>query len=97
VRACPKKNFCRVFSAYIYPAVCYYNKRMEDLDKLKWWLWYGILSWIMVGIAAFLIINYMTEVGITIVMFLFCWGSVSLVNEKKQRQRKRRDASKDIT
>jgi len=49
----------------------------------------------MVGIAAFLIINYMTEVGITIVMFLFCWGSVCLVNEKKQRQRKRRDASKD--
>ena len=68
---------------------------MEDLDKLKWWLWYGILGWVMVGIAAFLIINYMTEVGITIVMFLFCWGSVCLVNEKKQRQRKRRDASKD--
>ena len=68
---------------------------MEDLDKLKWWLWYGILSWVMVGIAAFLIINYMTEVGITIVMFLFCWGSVCLVNAKKQRQRKRRDASKD--
>jgi len=68
---------------------------MEDIDKLKWWLWYGILGWVMIGIAGFLIINYMTEVGITIVMFLFCWGSVCLVNEKKQRQRKRREQSKD--
>ncbi len=68
---------------------------MEDIDKLKWWLWYGILGWVMVGIAGFLIINYMTEVAITIVMYVFCWGAVWLVNEKKQRQRKRREQSKD--
>ncbi len=41
----------------------------------------------------FLIINYMLEFGITVVMFLFCWGSVRLVEEKKQRQRKRRDGT----
>ena len=66
---------------------------MEDIDKLKWWLWYGVLGWVIVGIAGFLIINYMLEFGITVVMFLFCWGSVRLVEEKKQRQRKRRDGT----
>ena len=68
---------------------------MEDIDKHKWWLWYVIVGWIMVGIAGFLIYNYMIEVGITVVMFLFCWGSIRLVEEKKQRQRKRREQSKD--